>query len=75
VELNRLISLLEQALGRKAAITRLPPQPGDVPLTCADVTKAREQLGYHPQVKIEQGIPLFATWFKQHALFGHGTKA
>jgi UDP-glucuronate 4-epimerase len=75
VELNRLISLLEQALGRKAVITRLPPQPGDVPLTCADVTKAREQLGYHPQVKIEQGIPLFAAWFKQHALFGHGTKA
>ena len=67
VKLNRLIELLETALGRKAVIQRLPPQPGDVPLTCADITKAKKHLGYRPQVPIEEGISLFAAWFKQHA--------
>jgi UDP-glucuronate 4-epimerase len=40
-------------------------QPGDVPLTCADISKAREKLGYQPRTKIEQGIPLFVDWFKR----------
>ena len=66
VQLNRLIELLEHALGRRAVIRRLPPQPGDVPLTCADIAKARRDLAYHPQVRIEQGIPLFANWFAHH---------
>ena len=74
VKLNRLIELLENALGRKAVIERLPTQPGDVPLTCADITKAREQLGYQPKIQIEQGIPLFADWFVQHATQSHGQK-
>jgi UDP-glucuronate 4-epimerase len=56
VKLNRLIELLETALGRKAVIQRLPPQPGDVPLTCADITKAKKHLGYRPQVPIEKGF-------------------
>jgi UDP-glucuronate 4-epimerase len=62
VPLSRVIELLEEALGRKAIIERQPPQPGDVPLTCADISKARAKLGYNPQVKIEQGIPRFAHW-------------
>jgi UDP-glucuronate 4-epimerase len=65
VTLNRLIELLESALGKKAIIDRQPPQPGDVPLTCADITKARQQLGYHPTVKIDLGIPRFVSWFAQ----------
>ncbi len=65
VTLNRLIELLEGALGRRALIDRQPLQPGDVPLTCADITKARDGLGYNPTVKIEGGIPLFVDWFKQ----------
>jgi UDP-glucuronate 4-epimerase len=64
VTLQRLIELLELALGQKAMIDRQPPQPGDVPLTCADITKARQKLGYHPQTKIEKGIPLFVDWFR-----------
>jgi UDP-glucuronate 4-epimerase len=64
VKLSYLIELLEAALGRKAVIERLPMQPGDVPLTFADISKARAQLGYDPQVKIERGIKLFAEWFK-----------
>ena len=63
VRLDRLVELLEGALGKKAVIDRQPPQPGDVPITCADIAKARARLGYKPQVKIEQGIPLFVDWF------------
>jgi UDP-glucuronate 4-epimerase len=65
VKLSRLIELLEQALGRQAKLDRQPPQPGDVPLTCADTTKAQERLGYRPSVPIERGIPLFVEWFRQ----------
>src|SRR5579859_443547 len=65
VTLARLIELLEKSLGRKAVIERLPEQPGDVPLTYADITKSRKFLGYSPKVKIEQGIPLFVEWFKR----------
>ncbi len=65
VKLHRLIELLESALGRKAQIERHPPQPGDVPLTCADVGKAGARLGYRPRVRIEQGIPLFVEWFRK----------
>src|SRR5208282_5244145 len=64
VKLNDLIALLEKALGRKAILQRLPPQTGDVPVTYADVEKARRRLGYHPRVKIEEGIRLFAEWFR-----------
>jgi UDP-glucuronate 4-epimerase len=66
VSLSRLIELLEGALGRKAIINRLPAQPGDVPLTCADISKARAKLGYQPKVRIEQGIPLFIDWFNRN---------
>ncbi len=65
VTLNRLIELLEQSLGRKAIIQRLPAQAGDVPVTYADISKSRERLGYAPRVKIEQGIPLFVEWLKR----------
>ncbi len=67
VKLNRLIELLEAALGKKARINWQPLQPGDVPLTCADISKARANLGYNPRVKIEQGIPRFVDWFNRVA--------
>ena len=63
IELNELIALLEENLGKKAVIDRQPMQPGDVPLTFADISKARELLNYHPTTKIEQGIPKFTEWF------------
>jgi len=59
--------LLEKHLGRKAVIDRQPVQPGDVPVTFADISKAEKKLGYHPKVKIEDGIPLFVEWFLQNA--------
>jgi UDP-glucuronate 4-epimerase len=63
VSLSRMIELLEGALGKKAIIDRQPLQPGDVPLTFADISRAREKLGYNPKVKFEQGIKLFTDWF------------
>jgi len=66
VKLSRLVELLETALKKKALVDRQPVQPGDVPITCADITKARQKLGYNPQVKIEQGIPLFVDWFTRN---------
>jgi UDP-glucuronate 4-epimerase len=64
VQLSRLIDLLGQAMGRDPIIDRQPMQPGDVPITYADISKAREMLDYDPQVKIEDGIPRFIEWFK-----------
>ena len=64
VTLAYLIELIESALGRKAIIDRQPPQAGDVPITCANIDKARARLGYNPQVKIEQGISKFIEWFR-----------
>jgi UDP-glucuronate 4-epimerase len=66
VTLGRLVELLEAALGKKAVIDRQPVQPGDVPVTFADITKARAQLGYQPRVKIEPGIKLFIDWFRKN---------
>ena len=68
VRLDRLIEFLEGALGKKAFIDRQPPQSGDVPITSADISKARAGLGYNPKVKIEQGIPLFVDWFRHNKL-------
>jgi UDP-glucuronate 4-epimerase len=66
IELKDLIVLLEENLGKKALIDRQPMQPGDVPLTFADISKARELLNYNPTTKIEQGIPKFTNWFVEN---------
>lgn len=65
VELRELIALLEKELGQKAIIDRQPMQPGDVPQTFADISKARRLLGYNPQTQIEEGIRRFVTWFNE----------
>ena len=66
VTLSQLIELLEKSLGQKAVVDRQPSQPGDVPITFADVSKARAKLEYHPRVKIAEGIPLFVDWFRKN---------
>ena len=65
VKLSYLIELLEKSLGTRAIIDRQPEQPGDVPVTFADISKARHALAYQPRVKIEEGIPRFVAWFRQ----------
>ena len=62
--LSELVALLEGALGVKAVLDRQPAQPGDVPLTSADVTHAGEVLGYAPRTPIQEGIRKFADWIR-----------
>ncbi|MCA1849618.1 MAG: GDP-mannose 4,6-dehydratase, partial [Acidobacteria bacterium] len=67
VELRELIALLERELGRHAIIDRQPGQPGDVPQTFADITKARRLLSYDPRTPIEEGIRRFVEWFNDES--------
>jgi UDP-glucuronate 4-epimerase len=64
VPLKDLIEAIETAVGKKAKINQLPEQPGDVPLTCADISKARRLLGYNPTTKLRDGLPKFVQWFR-----------
>jgi UDP-glucuronate 4-epimerase len=66
VSLSELIALLEKELGRAALIDRQPTQPGDVPRTFADISKARRLLAYEPRTQIEDGIRKFVEWFKRN---------
>lgn len=65
VRLDRLIALLSDALGVAPRIERRPIQPGDVRRTWADVSKARQMLGYDPRVSIEEGVPRFVRWYEE----------
>jgi len=63
IQLKDLISAIEKALGKKAKVNRLPEQPGDMPLTCADISKARKLLSYNPATPFTDGLPRFVDWF------------
>jgi UDP-glucuronate 4-epimerase len=60
-----LVNLIAQSLGVKPTIQWLPDQPGDVPITFADVSHARQELGYAPSVPVETGVPRFVEWYLQ----------
>lgn len=60
--LKRLVELLEEGLGRRATVEWHPDQPGDVPITYADVDLAAAELGYAPQISIEEGLRRFCAW-------------
>jgi UDP-glucuronate 4-epimerase len=64
--LLRLVELLENALGAKAERILDPMPPGDVKETYADISEARSELGYAPSVTIDEGVPRFAAWFRDH---------
>jgi len=64
ITLAELLRLLEQATGRRAIRDQKPMQPGDVPLTWADISKAGRLLGYHPKVTLEQGLKDFVSWYR-----------
>ncbi|MBE9528767.1 MAG: GDP-mannose 4,6-dehydratase [Proteobacteria bacterium] len=63
VELRRVIEIIEEKLGKKAEIDFMDKFPGDVPVTSADVTKAREMIGFDPKVGIEEGIGRYIDWY------------
>jgi len=62
--LSTLVSIIEKELGKKAVLNKLPIQPGDVEITCADVSKAKRLLDYNPSTTIEDGIHRFIEWFR-----------
>ena len=64
VTLTDLIASLEAALGKRAVINRLPPQPGDVEQTYADISLARQDLGYQPATRLEDGLERFVAWLR-----------
>lgn len=68
-ELRELIALIEKHLGKKAVIEPHPDQPGDVPLTYADITKAVDELGYAPRTKVDEGVGRFMAWYKENREF------
>lgn len=63
-KLSELISSIEEILGKKAEINYLPDQPGDVPLTYADVSKAQRLLGYTPGTPLKKGLERYVEWVK-----------
>ena len=63
VEMRRLIAMLEEALKKKAVLDHQPEVPGEMPVTCADLTKAQRLLGYRPQVELSDGIGEFVDWY------------
>ena len=64
VELMRYIEVLEDCLGMKAEKNLLPLQPGDVPDTYADVQELVRDVGYKPDMSVEQGVANFVTWYR-----------
>ena len=66
VELLYFIECIEKALGKKAKKNMLPMQPGDVPVTYADISKAQKMLDYKPEYSIEKGIANFVKWYKEY---------
>ncbi len=62
--LLELVSLIENALGKQAIINKLPLQPGDVPQTYADISKAKRVIGYQPRTLIAEGITKFVSWYR-----------
>jgi UDP-glucuronate 4-epimerase len=68
IQLKDLIAAIEKTLGRKAKINQLPEQPGDVPVTCADISKARRLLGYSPTTPLSVGLPKFVDWFLRKSI-------
>jgi UDP-glucuronate 4-epimerase len=65
-EVNRLIALIEEALGKKAKRVDVPLPPGDVLETRADVTDLRRDVGFAPATSLEEGIRRFVEWYREY---------
>ena len=66
VELSTFIATIERAIGTKAAKTFLPIQPGDVPVTFADVDDLIRDVGFKPTTTIEEGVSRFVAWYRAY---------
>ncbi len=67
ISLLELVALIAKACGKPALKLFKPPQPGDVPLTYANVSRARKEIGYDPHTPIGRGVPLFVDWYRRQA--------
>ena len=67
VTLSQLVSTIEKVLDKKAILNKLPEQQGDVPVTCADISKAQQLLNYDPSTKLEDGLTQFISWALKNA--------
>lgn len=65
VTLSDLVRRIEEAAGAPAKLRRLPDQPGDVPVTYADVAKAKRLYGYEPKVRLEEGLRRYVEWIRK----------
>jgi UDP-glucuronate 4-epimerase len=64
VKLAEMVELLERITGKRVILERNPQQPGDVPLTWADISKAGRLLGYRPATRLEEGLEKFVAWYR-----------
>lgn len=67
IKLSYLVNVIEQILGKKARLKYAKMPAGEVPVTLADISKARKLLGYQPHVSIEQGVANFLAWYRENA--------
>jgi UDP-glucuronate 4-epimerase len=71
ISLTEMVRALETAIGQPAILDRQPMQPGDVEITCADISRAAAEFGYQPKTTLPQGLKNFVQWFREH---GHQYK-
>ena len=69
VEMRLFVEMLEKLLGRTAQIELLPPQPGDLPETCASIERVRAAVGFDPHTSLDDGLRNFVEWFKSYYKF------
>ena len=66
VPMREFVTIIEELLGKKATIVSHPLPPSELPITHADISKARRLLGYEPKTSLEEGLPRFVDWFRSH---------
>lgn len=66
VEMIEFVRRLEEALGKKALVEMLPPQPTEMPETCADLSRSKEAFGYAPKVTLADGVSRFVEWYQTY---------
>ena len=66
VELLRFIEILESALGRQAVKNLVPMPAGEVPVTCADITRLHSAIGFAPRISLQEGISRYVNWYRSY---------
>ena len=66
VELRLFVDMLASVIGKPARVNLLPPQPADVPETCASLDKVREAFGFAPKTALEEGLRAFVAWYRDY---------